>query len=153
MWDDVSLNPISLYEALDMSKPSIPDNILTRFSCVKPVCSDDLFKPPAVPSSSHPRPLLHSRCSDFTDIFCPLKHNKELEWVEVKCWGWGNPLFIRQQIEGQQLYDVEGHCWLINGHMSAGRCCVNTSSQRSTIHQPGVNEGWSINRWVAEKAS
>ncbi len=35
----------------------------------------------------------------------------------------GNPLFIRQQIEGQQLYDVEGHCWLINGHMSAGRLC------------------------------
>lgn len=40
--------------------------------------------------------------------------------------------------------------------MSAGRCCVNTSSllafPAETIHQPGVNEGHIINRWMAEKA-
>lgn len=23
---------------------------------------------------------------------------------------------------------MEGHCWLISGHMSAGKCSVNTSS-------------------------
>ena len=65
-------------------------------------------------------------------------------------------LFIRQQIASQRVYDVEGHCWLISGHMSVGRCCVNTSSRQGlpagAIQQASVNEGHIINRWMGRES-